>query len=127
MSDVLSLGKQRAKELGLEPWATLDITNRRGYSADDIHKILGSGRVVRGAVEPVPEDVAWQYESQWDEYDDHQALLIGIKPIVQESEERKLLREWFNSHSYGGVKDQNLCDTIYNLHKRTRALLGEKP
>lgn len=112
--EILELGWKRAEELGLMLGAVNG--NKSFYDKNDIHRLLGSGRVVRGAVEPVPEDVAWQYESQWDEYDDHQALLIGIKPIVQESEERKLLRLIVgNSQHNGTLVPSEIVDRIKAL------------
>lgn len=92
MSDVLSLGKKRAEELGLKLGAVDG--NRSFYDKDDIHKLLGEACYM--SCRPSPGGY-WQalQPSQMETYpgDTHQALLIGIKPIVQESEERKLLRE----------------------------------
>lgn len=95
MSD-LELGKKRAKELGLSyRAATLSYDQAGGqaniYFANDIHRLLGAG------VETYTKSATNSNFSNFNIVrladDDMVALQIGIRPIAQESEERKLLKE----------------------------------
>lgn len=82
MSD-LELGKRRAEELGLR-----EVILSPYYHAEDIHRLLGEGLETFSLYSGV--DTWWGPLDNDD--DTHQALLIGIRPIAQESEERKHLR-----------------------------------
>lgn len=87
--DTLELGKQRAEELGLKIGA---IDGKKCfYDIDDIHKLLGEAEETFAQISKGDEHLSTYWMKE--EHHTHQALLIGIRPIVQESEERKLLRE----------------------------------
>lgn len=76
----LELGKRRAEELGLKTdmgvW----------YPAYDIHRLLSEG--VEMSTDLNDHDSLWSSPKHFS--DTYQALLIGIKPIVQESAEELL-------------------------------------
>lgn len=93
------IGKRRAEELGLKTdmgvW----------YPANDIHQLLSEGIEVFGnqfKMDGGTGDLGWCCDEEKRSADTHHALLIGIKPIVQESEERKLLRELIDAHESEG-------------------------
>lgn len=93
----LELGKLRAEELGLLEARPVTFTPHGWYRADDIHKLLGEGVEVLGE-EDTDKSICASKWFEWspgitDKESDHKALLIGIRPIKAESEERKLLRE----------------------------------
>ncbi len=92
--DKLALGEKRADELKLR-------CESHGlysyYAVETIHKLLGDGVEMTQAGD---ECGWWPPNSSTPK---HAALLIGIRPIVQESEERKLLRDfvaWWKSADY---------------------------
>lgn len=79
-AEILELGKRRCEELGLKCYLYVP----ECYLADDIHKLLGSGVEHFGLQES---------GSNWGTYtaqDTHKGLLIGVRPIVSESEERSI-------------------------------------
>ncbi len=122
--DKLALGEKRAKELGLEMWTVFDCTetvknalgDRRtskcprckdawlSYRADDIHRLLGEGVEMHGDSDEFTLSEFRSTACMRDaDMGNSRALLIGIRPLVQESEERKLLREfvaWWKSADY---------------------------
>lgn len=113
----LELGKQRAREIRLRKQSG---GLRDYYFADDIHKLLSEGAVVWGNC---PFEGFSPDESTWREgksgpaeaYDstpaeDRQALLIGIRPIKQES-------------SAKSVADK--IKQVYDLCGEIEALLNE--
>lgn len=124
MSDVLELGKKRAEELGLTnivmakgPFApTYDC-----YLASDIHKLLGEGIDLYGNKNCRHWDDHAPPETDIEAGVTHKALLIGIRPIVQESEERKLLREFVSF--VNGTFDASNYSSIIQKAKR---LLDQK-
>lgn len=89
--DSLELGKRRAEELGLQLHLSPLIDN--GYRADEIHHLLGGAKEVFDAKSADGK----KYNGTWFEHgthtSDNTALLIGIRPIVRESDERLLLHE----------------------------------
>lgn len=94
MGDTLELGKKRAAALGIESYGIMQInplSANRYYSAEHIHKLLGEG-VEQFAYKHDKEHM-WFGAHDKDGIRNLKALLIGIRPIVQESEERKLLKE----------------------------------
>lgn len=114
--DILKLGKQRAKELGLKRLdmygdPVRDKTYSSYYNDDDIHKLLGEGTIVFNQEKAL---TIWS-KDPYNEY--CQALLIGIKSIVQDTAE-SLLRE-FITESEDGIWSCSLLT-------RAKALL-EKP
>lgn len=115
----LELGKKRAEELGLTRGP---FSNSHLYLADDIHKLLGEGVWSKGRIH---KDGEWTFGGYLDEAVTHKALLIGIRPIVQESEERKLLRELVNNilDNYDSWKAPPAADLV---QKAKRLLDGEK-
>lgn len=111
----LELGKKRAEELGLTNCAE----NVGSYKADNIHKLLGEG------VETFGYASKWdwgRYEVCKDRYDqpNHQALLIGIRPIAKESQERALLREILKHMSWSAVNYE-----MNSVIAKCKALLKE--
>lgn len=131
--DVLEIGKKRVEELGLNSYGIIQInplSNNRYYLADDIHKLLGEG------MEAFDDDnwSAWTPDRR--DGSKNKALLIGIKPIVQESEERKLLREMVGSiatsqytkdrvEHFRAVFNRSDCE-ILELISKAKRLLEEK-
>lgn len=124
----LELGKQRADELGLKmlDMITLTVTQRKWYKAYDIHKLLGDGAEVIGKkYQDTLHGFTNQKSIDWDQQKEpytgcpQAALLIGIRPIKQDSCEqlvRDILRD---ANERGG---HVLSDYI----KRAKALLEEK-
>lgn len=114
MSDDLTIGKMRAIELRLGSVMLRDHPGNISYEyyrANEVHQLLGEGQ-----------------EYFWTPHGDagmiqkpehtHRALGIGVRPIIQESEERKLLREIVNTLGY----------SEYALViKKAKALLEAKP
>lgn len=101
----LELGEKRAKQLGLEhPSKDEILLLAQVYRADDIHRLLGEAYKVGGSF----INANWVGGIARADHHTHNALLIGIRPIVQEtqeSEERKFLRrfvkeseEWMYKH-----------------------------
>lgn len=123
MSDVLSLGKKRAEELGLKLGAVDG--NRSFYDKDDIHKLLGEACYM--SCRPSPGGY-WQalQPSQMETYpgDTHQALLIGIKPIVRDSAEQ-LIKDLAGHANYQYQDGKWAINAKYWID-RAKALL-EKP
>lgn len=99
------LGLKRAKELGLMSvfhaplpsggYPLSGMSYKNWYTADDIHRLLGGGLPCLGFKD---KDNDWcigdQPSELENEPDTHSMLVIGIRAISQESEERKLLREF---------------------------------
>lgn len=86
-SDKLELGMKRAKDLGLNrgPFSSSEL-----YLANDIHRLLSEG--VESTCEK--NGIVWtSYSGPPSSTGTHFGLLIGLRPIIQESEEKKLLRE----------------------------------
>lgn len=123
MTTDLALGKKRADELGLKlSRESRDAFDR--YLADDIHKLLGEAREV---FQYKPGGMSGDWSHVIDEEFGgarkyaNQALVIGIRPIKQESREQKmeaLLSEavkWLN----GEIPPPSLREKI-------KSLLGEK-
>lgn len=135
-TDVLELGKQRASELGLESihkcWKTLGtpmLMDVHGsitefYYADDIHKLLGEGVLLH-------EDVGGWYDPKskvpFSEAK-RQAMLIGFRPIVQESREQKLENMLRFLLPLRGWKEGFTCTTTLTSEfiKECKALLEGK-
>lgn len=116
--DNLELGKKRAEELGLKPF----FREPDYYSADDIHRLLGEGVEAIGNrgcddwwANPMAQETMPKLKDA--------GLIIGIRPIVQESEERKLLRRLANARLVNvGVQHE-----MFELLAEARRLLeGEK-
>lgn len=124
MSDVLSLGKKRAEELGLQ--MSCD-PGRFGafYQADDIHKVLGEGVYTSCRQNELEYWQALQ-PSKAEVYpgDTHQALLIGIKPIVIDSAEQ-LIKDLAGHANYQYQDGKWAINAKYWID-RAKALL-EKP
>lgn len=116
----LEPGKKRAAELGLSaqyiaPYAS----GIEWYNAADIHHLLGEGIEVVGTYDRKANHISSTFGQIQAKKDYDKALLIGIRPIVQESEERKLIRDFFrNLVSNGG-----LSEIEKNLYMRATALL----
>lgn len=104
-AEVLRLGEERAKELGLNLIHGHQNTNGKWeyyFMAGDIHRLLGSAINLFGQCHGGHRNSSWTTDSspakqEWPLLHTHQALLIGIKPIAVESEERKLLRDLWES------------------------------
>lgn len=134
MSD-LELGKKRAEELGLKlitlhsygggassaPYAQHTTQDR--YLADDIHRLLGEGVEAVGNkycddwwAKPMAQELLPKLKDV--------GLIIGIRPIVQESEERKLLRKLSEYTEWQHTKGK---PSIWDLVSSAKRLLdGEK-
>lgn len=122
MSDVLNLGALRARDMGLER------VTQGFYPADAIHELLGAG--VKAYAYDLNQDHLWWTNSNDPGIKNIQAILIGIKPIVQESEERKLLREFVNlitAKIWRGDQWSIPVDYFDRYVEKANALLGEKP
>lgn len=111
MSDVLELGRKRCEELGLKFFIYATDWNKAVYLANNIHKVLGEG--VETRCNKYGGDVHIETA-----HPTHQALLIGIKPIVRDTA-IGLVREMVES---GDERSWS-----HDWFKRARALLGEKP
>ncbi len=97
--DILKLGEQRAIELGI-----LTVTTgrelRKDIMFDDLFRVLGAAKSVfsdrtnhdHHEANGFQQKDIWYTHHHGISYTD-EALLIGVRPLVQESEERKLLRE----------------------------------
>lgn len=118
--NALELGKQRAKELGLVGGLDSRFQEYAFYQADDIHKLLGEGVEV-GRYKAGLSMSAWAISHM--DHAEETALLIGIRPIVQEAEERKLLREF---SQYVEWQHTNGKPSLWDLVARAKTLL-EKP
>lgn len=115
--DTLELGEKRADELGLKlvnPGTQL----RLFYYQDDIHKLLGEGECVYGFGKAYPDMYNWAKRNS-SEQNTHQALLIGIKPIVKDTAEQLVRDIARDANERGG---HVLSDYI----KRAKALLEKK-
>jgi hypothetical protein len=80
------LGEKRAKELGLQSVYSDERCNNLIYAADDIHELLGEGIELNATSS---KKASWTEERH--PGDVRIGLLIGTRPIVQESAERQLL------------------------------------
>lgn len=135
----LELGKQRAKELGLKAQQVFRYYNGPGtgtdltefYETGDIHKLLGEAQIVFNSEHDSWHEFGWRPEAapgcdKAVPADTHQALLIGIRPIVQESREQKMaavLSEWLNLNTIVGWE---ACMSKHSeLQARAKALLSE--
>lgn len=91
MSDeTLELGRKRAAEIGLKSSEWLQGIC---YFADDVHRLLGEAEEVFGRPE---RGFRWNQEivTITADPDTHKALILGIRPIKQESpEDIKILKE----------------------------------
>lgn len=114
-SDKLELGRKRAEELGIECVAASGF--KYYYDSNDIHKLLDEGVEAHGGKYCLGGE--WSFVGHKSGESSHQALLIGIRPIIQESEERRLLRE-FIQESVDGIWSTGL------LERAKRLLKGEK-
>lgn len=91
------------ERLGLNIWkaiAWIDHHDGQGHGADvveatPLEHVLGKAPIVWFNDDKTMSPY-WECSSKQDKLHTHRALLIGISPIVQESEERKLLREISN-------------------------------
>lgn len=125
MSD-LELGKKRAEELGLEtPSKDIILARSEVYLAEGVHRLLGEGQSIYGHVKDgVPN---WWGPHENNAFQDtHQALLIGIRPIVQESEERRLLREFVKAcqkDDFGPIHFKDL--TLSHVYSEAKRLLDK--
>lgn len=130
--ETLALGKKRAEGL-LERGVILHgdgIVNAPGrreyYFAEDIHRLLGSAIEVSGAIEG--EKVVQPFGMVTGGHDTHTALLISIREIQPESEERQIIKDFVscfeNSSMFLGPFNELFAKTF----ERARALLakGEK-
>lgn len=143
--DILAIGKKRAEELGLRTHVfkvstledaitgnPLNGVHRDYYDAESVRRLFGVGREVFGSITSGdwPTKDYWFTGEQKDnvhlsKLDSHAALAIGIRPVSQESEERKLLREfvedWEKYHP-GWAANAEVKNRA-KLHERARALL----
>lgn len=120
MSDVLDRGRKIAEEIGL---TCKHSTHGHVYYADDIHRLLGEGVAVFGR--KVPVSGLHGFGEQPCVADDLRGLTIAIRPLLQESEERKLLREIIVAHNKECDGDSgNTCCTYI---ERAKALLAKEP
>lgn len=128
--DILTLGLRRAEELGViaesNPWLGVC------YKAKDIHKLLGEAEECWLREHKSNSHIPWDVTtdrgfSSGVACHSHQALLIGIKPIVAESQERKLLREILKYVAHNSFTHEHLLHPVPdNIVTRAKALL-EKP
>lgn len=120
--DTLELGKQRAKELGLS-WDT----HRDSYPirpdnlvirAEPIFKLLGEAPIGYGFTSSNDNGFSFsmvtEESTRSTKYDTHQALLIGIRPIVKKELNEKIADV---------LKDHSLSAT--KALEQIRTLLGE--
>lgn len=118
------VGAVRAHELGLTlehaPW-------KQGvYDATAIHRLLGAGTLL------YHEGAQGRYRFwNWDRKPEHDeiALLVGIRPIVQESDAHKLLREAasYLERSYPLMSHPEDEKYRADIAYRAKKLLGDKP
>ncbi len=109
MSDtVLERGRKLAEEMKLRKMHC----GCGGFYPDDIHRILGEGDEMLSD----QRNGGWQYTAH-DLNPKFKALLIAIRPIVQESPERALLRDLIANEEFCGPRNEALV-------KRARALLA---
>lgn len=127
---ILKLGEERAKELGLKQrFASdyvLDAAHRfisvPFYSVGDVHRLLGAGLEIFGKnrIEGVPmSDFYYQFNKNASLTT--QALLIGIRPIVQAAAE-SLLRELLDAHE----KEGRYGAHYFEVEARAKKFLGDK-
>lgn len=129
-AEILELGRKRAIELGLPPKCLMgNYEDLKLYYAIDIHFLLGRGQEVAGnpnadTSDDEDEEIQSDAWGRQVKSNTHRALVIGVRPIYQESEERKLLRELLNAHKYfqstGGSSQFDVVSA------KARALLEEK-
>lgn len=103
------------KALGLEVYYS-DSGNRVVY-ASCLEKLLSQAPMVWFNDDKTMLPY-WECSSRQDKKHTHTARLVCIEPIVKESEERKLLREYL--HAFGELT------LPQGLHERARKLLGDK-
>jgi hypothetical protein len=114
-AELLECGKKRAKELGLVMnTTTLPFS---WYKAFAIHRLLGEGIPLTAHKSDDPS--GWNIGNFSDRRDSHIALGIGLRPIKEESEERKFIRElvkrWYADQ--GGLRGMD------DLYARAQDLL----
>lgn len=123
-AETLALGKKRAEGLGLV--GAFDRFGVEIYIASAIHSLLGSAIEVSGAVEG--EKIVQPFGMVTGGHDTHIALLISIREIQPESEERQIIKDFVscfeNSSMFLGPFNELFAKTF----ERARALLakGEK-
>ncbi len=123
--DRLALGEKRAKELCLQPVHMP--SGSTYYHEATIFKLLGEGVEVWSHINGTHKPAYWGPRENGQFNDTHCGLTIGIRPLVQESEERKLLREFLNDvrlrtpldpRSSIGMAVHDLCCKIRKLLER---------
>lgn len=121
MSDLEELGKRRARELGLQLINTDPKSVWHFYRPYDIHRLLGEAKFMSCSENDIGLIRALQ-PSKEEAFpgDTHKALLIGIRPIIQESEERRLLRDLV----IAGTREE--YTTLLILAGRAKELLERK-
>lgn len=82
------IGKTRAKELGLNLRHSTDL-NLKWYHADDVHRLLSSGKQVwgtngRGSEIDYRANMWAPDPGMFNNCDHHLGLIIGIRPAITE-------------------------------------------
>lgn len=117
MSDVLELGKKRAKELGLSTCAYGTY-----YPAEIIHRLLGEGVETKAWVSKEGLAAPCWIARPWNDADaTHTAIMIAIRPITKPDTAESLLKDFTQA------KTISLAD-YERLIERAKAYLekGEK-
>lgn len=112
----LKRGRRIAEEIGLR---SKDLGVDEFYTSDDIHRLLGEGVTV---FDHASRRNTWTKDVGLRETfaEMRSAILISIRPITQESEERKLLGEFIEaSLEHYTIKE--------SLIERAKALLAKEP
>lgn len=91
--EILELGEKRAKELNFQShnpayWPAAMNLNQQMYRASDIHRLLGEGLSMHDRPR---EKGTWVHQGEF-RFCEKTGLLIGVKPIRQESDEHRMLR-----------------------------------
>lgn len=123
--EVLERGKRIAEELGLTT-ATFEASGYiKFYPHDTIHRLLGEGVDVWAHFE-TDKPKYWGPHENNNFNDTHTGIVIGIRQIVQESEERRLLRELTLKCERQKVEPHSFTRLdLSDIYERAKKLLEE--
>lgn len=111
----LTYGAKNALTLGLlSVYAEVLRPQRSVYVAEDVHRLLADGIEVRGNIEDgfATNAASWAQNS---------ALIIGIRPLKPETDERQLLRKFIDCQG-----DCKVGTPMWDAVNEARQLLARK-